>query len=58
MYGLLGLSFGIVVEETDPGKESFFLMLKKEILAKDVGLSPKPTPVMAVESWQRLGYLN
>lgn len=33
-------------------------MLKREILGKDAGLSPRPTPVTVVESWQRMGYLN
>lgn len=38
------------MEETDLGKDSFSLMLKGEILGKDVGLRPRPTAVMVVES--------
>ena len=58
MNELDGLWFGIVVEETDPGMESFSLMLKREILGEDSGLRPRANPVMVVKRWQRMGYLN
>lgn len=38
------------MEETDPGKDSFSLMLKGEMLGKDAGLRPRTTSVMVVES--------